>query len=174
MVVAVLGFAAYSGYRHFHHDSSTPPVATPLLPECRPAAGNALYAAPGQVRLQIVNGSLQTGLASRVRATLRNRGFHVTSIGNAQKVGHNVAAIRFSPDQQRAARALGVQVTGDVVMQPVAGSGVLELDLGLRFTTMRSAHAAQAAEQRALAGAAASPAASPSPTPTSSPTCRAS
>lgn len=170
LVLAVLAGAGYVGYRHFNDGSSTPRAAAPPLPRCPPAAGNALFAAPGQVRVRIVNGSLQTGLAARVRSALRRRGIHVVSIGNALKVGHDIAAIRFSADQQRAARTVSAQIVGAPLMQPVSGNAVLELELGLRFTSLVPARAARATENRALA--ASSP--SPSPTPTASPTCRAS
>ena len=170
VVVGLVALGAYAGYHHFRHKSSTGHTAAPPLPRCRTSQGNALFAAPAQVRLHIVNGSLQTGLASSVRSVLRHRGFHVLSIGNAVTVGHDVAAIRFSSDQQREARTLRAQVAGSVVMQPVAGSGVLELDLGLRFTTLASGRAAHATEQQELATA--TPSVTPSPTP--SPTCRPS
>ena len=170
MVIGLAALGSFVGYHHFHHSSSTRHSAAPPLPRCRAAQSNALFAAPSQVRLRIGNGSLQTGLAAHVRAVLHHRGFLVLSIGNAVKVGHDVAVIRFSSDQQREARTLGAHVSGAAVMKPVGGSGVLELDLGLRFTSLASRRAAHATEQRVLATS--SPSATPSPT--SSPTCRAS
>jgi len=170
VVVALVAAASYLGYHHFHHHSSSRHSAAPPLPRCHASQSNALFAAPGQVRLRIVNGSLQTGLAAHVRAVLHHRGFHVLRIGNALKVGHNVAAIRFSSDQQREARTLSAQVAGAVVMTPVAGAKILELDLGLRFTSLASVRAARATQQHALA--ASSPSATP--TATSSPTCQPS
>lgn len=172
VVIALIAAGGYAGYHHFHHRSSGPHQAAPPLPRCPAPQGNALFAAPSQVKLRIVNGSLQTGLAAHVRSVLHRRGFHVRSIGNALTVGHNVAAIKYSPDQLREARALSAQVAGAVVMKPVAGSAVLELDLGLRFTTLATARSAHATEQRALAASSPSPSATPSPT--GSPTCQPS
>jgi hypothetical protein len=171
VVLAVLAGAGYVGYRHFHDESSSTPTAAPRLPFCgHTASGNALFAAPGRVRLRIRNGSLQTGLAAQVRSAMRRRGFHVGSIGNASTVGRNVAAVRFPPTELRAARAVAAQVSGHVVMAPTANLAGVELDLGLRFAGLRPPAAVRAVEQQALASA--TPSATPSPT--ASPTCRAS
>jgi acetolactate synthase regulatory subunit len=170
VVLAVLAGGGYVGFRHFHDSSSASPTVAPRLPVCHRSLGNALFAAPGQVRLRIRNGSLQTGLAARVRSVLRHRGFHVVSIGNAVTVGHDVAAIRFAPAQQRAARTLAAHIAGPVQMQSVATGQTVELDLGLRFAGLKSARAALLAERQALG----SVPGQASPTPSASPTCRSS
>jgi hypothetical protein len=172
VVLAVLAGAGYAGFRHFHASSPSRPAAAARLPVCHASGGNALFAAPGQVRLRIRNGSLQTGLAAKVRSELRRRGFHVGSIGNALTVGHDVAVVRYPPAQLRAARSVAAQVSGAVALQPAPGAGLVELDLGLRFGGLQSVAAARSAERRLLAGASPSPTASP--TPTAGPTCQAS
>jgi hypothetical protein len=160
LVLAVLAGGAYAAYVGFIRGSSTHVAASPAPSRCRHPSSP--YAAPHTLRVRIFNASLQTGLASQVRSSLRHRGFRVAQIGNALKVGHYAAEVRYSPDQKLGSVTLAAQVTGATTQQ-VAGQHVLELDLGLKYQQMRSANAARPMAHHLAASAAPTPTASPTP-----------
>jgi hypothetical protein len=160
LVLAMLAGGAYAAYVGFIRGSSTHVAASPAPSRCRPA--RSPYARPHTLQVRIFNASLQTGLASQVRTSLRRRGFRVAQIGNAMRVGHYAAEVRYSPDQKLGSVTLAAQVTGATTRQ-IAGQHVLELDLGLKYQQMRSATAARTVAHHLAASVA--PASSASPTP---------
>jgi hypothetical protein len=161
LVLAMVAGGAYAAYVGFIRGSSTDVTANPAPSRCARHASSP-YAAPHTLRVRIFNASLQTGLASQVRSSLRHRGFRVTQIGNALKVGHYAAEVRYSPDQTLGSVTLAAQVTGATTHE-VGGQHVLELDLGLKYQQMRSATAARTLAHQVAASAAPTPSASPTP-----------
>jgi hypothetical protein len=98
-----------------------------------------------------MNASLRTGLAAEVEKALRHRHIRVVQIGNALRVGHDVATVQYSPDQKRDASTVAAQIAG-ATTKPVAGRRVLELDIGVRFARLRSASAVRALERHRVGG----------------------
>lgn len=168
VVVALLAGGGYAGYRGLEGSSSAgSPAPTDT---CRPSTGRSLFAPAGQVRLTILNASLHTGLAASVESAMRKRGFHVAGIGNAARLGRDVATIRYSPDELRASRTVAAEIPGEATIKPVPGHHVLVLDLGTHFRTLQSVRAARATERRRDAAAsAAARSASPSPSASCTP-----
>jgi hypothetical protein len=161
LVLAVLAGGAYAAYVGFIRGSSTHVAADPPPSRCARQASSP-YAAPHTLRVRIFNASLQTGLASQVRSSLRHRGFRVAQIGNAMRVGHYAAEVRYSSDQKLGSVTLAAQVTGATTRE-VTGQHVLELDLGLKYQQMRSTTAARTLAHHVAASAAPTPSASPTP-----------
>ncbi|HWB66160.1 MAG TPA: LytR C-terminal domain-containing protein [Mycobacteriales bacterium] len=155
VALAVLAGGGYVGYQHFAGSSDDSVVVTQTTP-CPTPTVPSQFATPDQVRIVLRNGSLRTGLAARVARQLRHRGIHVRSIGNAVRVGHDVAVVRYSSDQTRQARTVAAQVSG-AALHPQPGQRKLELDLGLRFRHLRSAAQVRAVEQQAAGSATPSP-----------------
>jgi acetolactate synthase regulatory subunit len=162
VVLALVAGGGYAGYRTLQGGSSTPTSSAANRPVCHAPTTSVLFAPAHQVRLSVMNASLRTGLAAQVEHELKHRGFRVTQIGNALRVGHDVATVQYSSDQERAASTVAAQIPGGPTMKPVAGRRVLELDIGVRFARLRSAPGARALERHRLATV------SPAPTPTPS------
>jgi acetolactate synthase regulatory subunit len=152
VVVALLAGGGYAGYRAVKGGSSTPAASASRRPVCPASPTSLLFAPDHQVRLRVMNASLRTGLAAQVKQELKHRGFHVSQIGNALRVGHDVATIQYSADQKRAASTVAAQIAGGPTMKPVAGQRVLELDIGVRFARLRSALGARSVEHHRAAG----------------------
>jgi hypothetical protein len=165
VVLALVAGAGYAGYRGLHRGTSDRPGAKLAL--CPKASVTPTKAAPGP-KVDVLNASLVTGLATEVAHELRHRGLRVGSVGNAAAVGKGVATVRYSADRTLWGLHLAAEIPGAKSL-PVAGHGVLELDLNPKFTALASKRAAAAAFRRAVASA---HLATPSPTPTPSPTCR--
>lgn len=162
VVLAVLGGGGYAAYVELHGSSSGDATAGQKLARCPKPSTAGMFAAPHDVRVTILNASLQTGLAATLGGRLHRRGFHITSIGNALHVVHGVAAIRYSADQLRASRTLAAQIPGTVPATEVAGHGVLDFEPGLGFQQLRSGAAATTLERQRVAAATPTPTASPS------------
>jgi hypothetical protein len=158
VVVALLAGAGYAGYVGLIQGSSN--GSTALTTQRCPAPVKPKPVAPHAMRVRIFNASLQTGLAAQIGSALRHRGFHIAAIGNALRVGHYIALVRYSPDDKPDSATLAAQVSGATTRQ-VAGHHLLELDLGLKFVDLRSATAAKAAAKRAAVAAAPAPTATP-------------
>jgi len=120
-----------------------------------------------QFKVTVDNATLRTGLAARVAAELKHRGFPIGAIGNTPTTGKGIATVRYSPNRKVEAQLLAAQIANSTTVA-VGGRGVVELDIDPKFRVLASRGAARAAERLAILGSL--PHTSPTPTP--SPTCR--
>ncbi|GAA4980254.1 LytR C-terminal domain-containing protein [Kineococcus glutinatus] len=110
------------------------PAAT-AGPTCSGAAPPAA-AAPAEVRVQVLNSTDRQGLAGSVAAELRQRGFTVTLVDNAD--GGPVpepAAVRYAPPALPAALAVASRVPGAVLVADPAAPEVA-LVLGTAYAQL--------------------------------------
>ncbi|HWC34919.1 MAG TPA: LytR C-terminal domain-containing protein [Mycobacteriales bacterium] len=161
VVLAVLLVAGggYVGYRQLRGGGTKQPEVLPPCPIARATA-----AAATRQRIIVRNATLRTGLANDVSHQLRQRHFRVGKPGNTLFRGKGVATVRYSPDRSQAARLVAAQFSGATLVA-VAGSRVLEVDVGPRFRALVPVAAAQAADRAILSFS------SPAPSATSSPAC---
>jgi hypothetical protein len=173
LVVILLGGGGYAAYRGLKNTHSTSPGATLAL--CKKGAPRAAGSPPpasaktGKTTIVVDNATLVSGLAAQVAGELRTRGFTIASVGNTAARGRGVATVRYSPDRKVVGEQLAAQIKGATLVE-AAGSKRVELDVGPKYTALRSTRAAGAALRKLVAADAAS--ASPSPSATPTPTCR--
>jgi hypothetical protein len=124
---------------------------------------------PSTVRVRVLNGTLTGGLAAEVAADLKHRGFHVSSVGNTEKlVKAGTAIVSYGPGNLLAAQAVADQFAG-AKLQSGDFAGV-QVAIGPSYQALASkSDAAQARAEFVQTDIATS---SPKPTPTASPTCR--
>ncbi|HEX3824721.1 MAG TPA: LytR C-terminal domain-containing protein [Mycobacteriales bacterium] len=167
LVLVLLGTGGYFAYLGLRGGSSpTHPAA--VLPAC-PTAAPVGPTNPHQVRLVVLNGTLQTGLAGRVSAALKHRGFKVSQPANTVLLVNGVATVHYPSGRLRDAQAVADQVKGARLVE--SSGSELSLDLGQKFHALASVAQARAARARLVKAATAST--GPVSTPTASPTCRA-
>lgn len=157
-MVLVLAGGGYGGYRAFGGGSSSTPKALPLCPSATPHTAVAALA-----RLTVRNATLTTGLAAQVAHDLRKREFRVAKVGNTLFRGKGVATVRYSADRSQSARLVAAQFDGATLVQ-VAGSRVLEVDIGPKFRALVPLAQAQASDRAILASSSPTPSVTPSPT----------
>jgi hypothetical protein len=90
---------------------------------------------PSQVQLQVLNGTLTTGLAASIASTLTAKGFKVTGTGNASTSDYTSSVIEYgSPSQLPQANTLAKEVSGAQLKQ-VTGlpAGSIALVVGSSF-----------------------------------------
>lgn len=165
LVVVVLAAVGYFLYKHFSGGSSAP--RTSALPVC--TAQHVIGpASPSTVHVKVLNGTLTSGLAAQVAKGLRHRGFHVSSVGNTQKLMKTgTAVVSYGPGREFAAQAVAVEFPGSTVVKGTAAG--VQVAIGGDFNTLSTKTEASRARQQFVSADATTPA---SPSPSASPTCR--
>ena len=102
------------------------------------AAPPVLDAAPGTVKVQVLNGSGVTGIASQAAAALASRGFVVTGTGDVAGFGYSGSVIEYaSATELPEVRTLQKQLASVTVRRdPSLAPGSIELILGSSFTAL--------------------------------------
>ena len=92
------------------------------------------------IRVNVFNATSRQGLAARVAAELRTRGFVVTGVANdpLRKMVIAPAEIRYGPAGRAAAQTLALQVSGAVAAPDGRKNATVDLVLGMGFTALRS------------------------------------
>lgn len=88
--------------------------------------------APGDLTVELLNASGQTGLAAQIGGTLKQLGFGVGAVSNAAQPTPQTV-IRYSPDQAAAADLLASTVPSATTAPDPGAKGVLQLVLGRSF-----------------------------------------
>lgn len=119
--------AADDLWNALRHDE---PLNAPAPDPADPAAKAKVKTPPGEVRVRVLNGTANAGLATTAAEDLRRRGFVVESVGNADKSTWVSSVVRADPAYDESARTLTASVPGAKTAM-VAGHGpVLELVVG--------------------------------------------
>ncbi|MEV5378030.1 LCP family protein [Streptomyces nondiastaticus] len=115
------------------HDAK-PPVPGPALPASPSPSPSVPEAAPGQIRIQVYNGSGRRGLARETDRALRAMGFATTGLP-ADAAGPAVrrTVIEYDPHWDHAVRTLAAALP-DAELRPVAGQGpLMKVTVGTDF-----------------------------------------
>ena len=144
------------------HDVTVPKVSRPTAP----SGAQLLTTSPSKVKVQVLNGSGEQGIASQAATALTSRGFDVTGTGNAASFAYTKSVIEYSSAADMAEvntlkQALSnVTDLKDATLKP----GTLDLILGSDFTSLSPSSASPTASPSATPTATASPTASPAAT----------
>jgi LCP family protein required for cell wall assembly len=136
-------------------DDAAPPPET-----SDPAAGaegtaetpgpEALTVPPGEITLDVLNGTGVTGLAATVADQLRAGGFAVGSVGNEAGTV-NQTVVRHGPGMEEQARTVAAAVPGAVLQPSDAIGEAVQLVLGPGFASVVPVEVGAAAPQSAAA-----------------------
>jgi hypothetical protein len=109
--------------------------------------------APGQVKVDVFNGSGTAGLAAQTATALDDAGFVVTSTGNADSSSYATTEIRYATGDDALAATLAASVPGAALKQvDDATSGTVQLVIGKDFNGIGQAVTAPAASAPAQGG----------------------
>jgi LCP family protein required for cell wall assembly len=119
------------------HDTTLPRAARTRHHRAA-AAPPVLDAAPATVKVQVLNGSGATGIASQAAAALASRGFVITGTGDAASFGFTGSVIDYaSATELPEVRTLQKQLASVTVRHdPSLAPGSIELILGSSFTAL--------------------------------------
>src|SRR3954453_2658939 len=105
-------------------------------PKPRPSSSESaapLVVAPSAIRVRVLNGTGETGLAHKVAQELAARGFVVVGTGDADSTGYTTTVVRYGPDRNQSSQTLAASVTGATRQINGALSGTLELIVGTDY-----------------------------------------
>ncbi|MGY2003241.1 LCP family protein [Blastococcus sp. SYSU DS1024] len=112
------------------------PEAAAPEPAPEPAAPEPLTAAPGEITVDVLNGTATTGLAATVADALRGQGFVVGAVGNEPGTV-NQSVVRYGPDALERARTVAAAVPGAVIEpSDTIGGDAVQLVIGPGYSTV--------------------------------------
>ncbi|WP_233491288.1 LCP family protein [Blastococcus sp. TBT05-19] len=101
----------------------------------QPAGPPPLTAAPGQITVDVLNGTATTGLAGTVADALRAQGFGVGTVGNEEGTV-NETVVRFGPGAEEQARTVAAAVPNSVLRPSDAVGAAVQLVIGPGYSTV--------------------------------------
>jgi hypothetical protein len=123
-------------FRAIAHDVTVPKVK--VTPSATPSSGapQVLTTSPSNVKVKILNGSGEQGIASQAATGLTSRGFDVTGTGNAASFAYTNSVIEYASTADMAAvNTLKQELTNVTDLQDsTLPPGTVELILGSDFT----------------------------------------
>jgi hypothetical protein len=142
LTAALAGTAWWVAHRDTADTAAAPPRRTCPAPSTPPPA-----VAPTAVKVNVYNATDQRGLASRVAAELKRRGFHVGKVDNdpLKRRVTGAAEVRSSTAGAGAARTVSAQVGTVVAVPDQRPNGSVDLVLGAAFVRLQPVPAAAAA-----------------------------
>ena len=148
VLLAVLLTAALTGTAWWvaHRDTTDTAAAAPRRTCPKPSTPPAAVA-PKAVKVNVYNATDQRGLASRVAAELKRRGFHVGKVDNdpLKRQVTGAAEVRSSTAGAGAARTVSAQVGTVVAVPDQRANASVDLVLGAAFVRLQPVPAAAAA-----------------------------
>jgi acetolactate synthase regulatory subunit len=151
--LVALAAGAWFGWHTFHGSDGGGHAAVRV---CVTPTAAPSPAAPAEVTLNVVNATQRAGLAHRVAAQLKARGFHIAHVGNTTATVTGTATVTYPAGGERAARSVAEQVSGATITQ---GTGrAVTLALGPQFHALASADEVAAARTHDLQSASPRPA----------------
>jgi hypothetical protein len=128
--------------------------------ESAPAGSGPLTVAPGQIAVDVLNGTGTQGLAATVADALRAQGFTVGTVGNEPGTV-NESVVRHGPGVLEQARTVAAAVPGAVLQASDSIGDTVQLVLGPGYSTVVPVQLGAPATE--------SPADTPAPQPTPEP-----
>ena len=121
----------------FFADLSAEPEKPAEQPEEAPATEAPATAEPGDVTVEVYNGTSTSGLAAGASAALGAAGFGVGPTGNADAATYTRTEIRHAAGEEALARAVAARFPGALVEQSTdATAGTVQVVLGSDFTSV--------------------------------------
>ena len=148
VLLAILLTAALAGTAWWvaHRDTTDTVAASPRRTCPKPSTPPPVVA-PSAVKVNVYNATEQRGLASRVAAELKRRGFHVGKVDNdpLKRQVTGAAEVRSSTAGAGAARTVSAQVGTVVAVPDQRPNASVDLVLGAAFVRLQPVPAAAAA-----------------------------
>lgn len=143
-------------------------AATSTRPTPSASAVPTVQTPPQRVRVRVLNGTGQPGLATRAAGDLRRAGFSVVGVGNVGSGAYASSVVRHNPGYDESGRTLAGAVVGSRAEPAPQLSSVLELIVGQDYRGVQPVAVAGAAGTPGTTGATGVPSAASTPKPSPS------
>jgi LCP family protein required for cell wall assembly len=115
---------------------TTPKPSSSPTPSPSPS-GPPLTVAPSAINVAVENGTATAGLANKVASQLTAQGYHVVSIGDADKETYTKTLVKYGPDKLQSSQTVGASIPGAKrVADPSAGTTITVI-VGSTFTSVQ-------------------------------------
>jgi hypothetical protein len=125
-------------------------------PSASASASPTLIVAPSHIRVRVLNGTGQAGIAHKVAQALAAEGFQIVGVGDADSSGYSTTFVRYGTTKNESSETLSAAVPGSTRQLDGSLGDVLQLVVGSNYSGV-------VAVQISTAGV---PTPSPSPTAT--------
>ncbi|HWA67698.1 MAG TPA: LCP family protein [Mycobacteriales bacterium] len=145
-------------WNDLRHDLPLPGTTPSPSPTPTPTAtptGPALIVPPNEINVAVENGTATAGLAGKVAGELTAEGFHVVSVGDADKETYTSSVVEYGPDKVQSSQTVAAAVPGSRRVADAAAGDTITLIVGSDFSSV---------EPVTVTGASSTP--TPTPTPT--------
>lgn len=115
----------------------TAPAPTPTPSASATAsAGPPLIVAPSNIRVRVLNGTGQKGIAHKVADALAAEGFQIVGVGDADSSGYATTFVRYGTTKNESSETLAAAVPGSTRQLDGSLGGILELVVGSNYTSV--------------------------------------
>lgn len=115
-----------------------PLPGTQPLPSASPTASAppspTLVVAPSHIRVRVLNGTGQPGIAHKVADQLAAEGFNVVGVGDADSSGYTTTFVRYGTDKNESSETLAAAVPGSDRQLDGSLGSVLQLVVGSNYS----------------------------------------
>ena len=113
-------------------DGPLPGTELKPKPSTSPNA-NPLTVAPSAIRVRVLNGTGEVGIAHKVASELANRGYVIDGVGDADSSSYSTTTIRYGVDKVQSSQTLAASVPGSDRQQDGTLGSTLELIIGSNY-----------------------------------------
>ena len=93
-------------------------------------SGPPLVTSPGNIRVQVLNGTGVTGAAKKMADQLRAAGFVVVRVGDADRSDYSTTTVLHDPAYDESGRTLGASIPGSTVTEDISLGSTLTVVVG--------------------------------------------
>jgi len=109
------------------------PSASPS-PSGSPSPGPTLIVAPSHIRVRVLNGTGQPGVAHKVADALAAEGFNIVGVGDADSSAYTTTFVRYGTEKNESSETLAAAVPGSTRQLDGSLGSVLQLVVGSNYS----------------------------------------
>jgi LCP family protein required for cell wall assembly len=99
-----------------------------------PATTMPLIVAPSHIRVRVLNGTGQPGIAHKVAQDLAAQGFQIVGVGDADSSAYSTTFVRYGTTKNESSETLAASVPGSTRQLDGSLAGVLQLVVGTNYS----------------------------------------
>lgn len=102
-------------------------------PSASASATTTLIVPPSHIRVRVLNGTGQPGIAHKAAQALAAEGFQIVGVGDADSSGYSTTFVRYGTTKNESSETLAAAVTGSTRQLDGSLGGVLQLVVGSNY-----------------------------------------
>jgi LCP family protein required for cell wall assembly len=116
--------------------ASTTPTPTPTPTPSTTPTGPPLIVAPSGINVAVENGTSTKGLATKVAGELTAQGYHVVSVGDADKETYTQTLVEYGSEKVQSSQTVAASIPGSKRVPDAAATTTITVIVGSSFTSV--------------------------------------